>query len=60
MNGMLTAANKYFRSIGGNFRNFYRSASSVDSVSQEIYSQQAFYMPFTYKDYLYVYNLCRL
>jgi len=34
-----------FRSIGGNFTNFYRSASSVDSVSEEIYSRQAFYMP---------------
>ncbi len=47
MNGMLTAANKNFRSIGGNFTNFYRLASSVDSVSQEIYSQQAFYIYYT-------------
>jgi hypothetical protein len=47
MIGMLTAANKYFRSIGRNFTNFYRLASSVDSVSQEIYSQQAFCMPYT-------------
>jgi hypothetical protein len=47
MNCMITAANKNFKSIGGNFTNFYRSASSVDSVSQEIYSLQAFYMPYT-------------
>ena len=44
---MLTAANKNFRSIGAYFTNFYRSASSVDSVSQEIYSQQAFYIYYT-------------
>jgi hypothetical protein len=31
-----------FRSIGGNFPNFYRSASSADSVSQEVYSQLTF------------------
>ena len=48
MNGVLTAANINFRSIGGNFTNFYRSASSVDRVSQEIYSQQAFYIYYTY------------
>ena len=48
MNGVLTAANKNRRSIGGNFTNFYRSASSVDSVSQEIYSQQAFYIYYTF------------
>jgi hypothetical protein len=47
MNGVLTAANIIFRSIGGNFTNFYRSASSVDRVSQEIYSQQAFYIYYT-------------
>jgi hypothetical protein len=45
MNGVLTAASKNFRSIGGNFTNFYRPASPFDRVSQEIYSQQAFYMP---------------
>ena len=44
MNSMLTAANKNFRSIGESFTNFYRSASPVDSVSQEIYAQQAFYI----------------
>ena len=47
MNGMLTAANKNVRSIGGDSANFYRSASSVDSVSQEIYSQQALYIYYT-------------
>jgi len=36
-----------FRSIGGNFTNFYRSASSVDSVSKELYCQQAFYIYYT-------------
>jgi len=42
MNGMLTAANKNFRSMCGIFTNFYVSASSIDSVSEEIYIQQAF------------------
>jgi len=41
MNGVLTAANKNFRSIVRNFPNFYSSASSVDRVRQEIYAQQA-------------------
>jgi hypothetical protein len=45
---MLTAANKNRRSIGGNLRNFYRSANSFDSVSQEIYSEQVFYIYYTY------------
>ena len=40
MNGMINAANKNLRSIGGNFTHFYSSASS--GVSEEIYSQQAF------------------
>ena len=41
MNGVLTAASKNFSSIGTNFTNFYRSASSFDRVSQEIYAQLA-------------------
>lgn len=47
MNGMLTAANKNHRSIGGNLTNFCGSASPLDSFGQVIYSQQAFYMPYT-------------
>jgi len=42
MNGVLTAASKNFRSIGGDPTNFYSSASSVDRVSEEVCSQQAF------------------
>lgn len=37
-----------FRTIGGDSTNFYSSASSVDRVSEEIYSQQAFYMPYAF------------
>lgn len=47
MNGMLNAANRNFRSIGGNFSNFHSSASPVNRVSEEIYSQQAVDMPYT-------------
>ena len=47
MNGMLNAANRNFRSIGGNFSNFHSSASPVNRVSAEIYSQQAVNMPYT-------------
>ncbi len=50
---MLTAANKKFRSIGGTFTNFYRSARSVDRVSQEIYSQHAFYIYYTLGNFLH-------
>ena len=45
MNGMLNAANRNFRSIGGNFSNFHNSASPVNRISEEIYSQQAVNMP---------------
>jgi hypothetical protein len=38
----VNAASKNFRSLGGNFTNFYRSASSVDSVGKETYSHRAF------------------
>jgi hypothetical protein len=46
---MLTAANKNFRSKGGDFSNFYSSASSVERISQEIYSKQAIYIYYTWK-----------
>jgi hypothetical protein len=49
MNGVLTAANKKFRSIGGDFANFYRSASSVDLVSREFRSQQVIYVYYRYR-----------
>jgi hypothetical protein len=54
MNSVLTAANIIFRAIGRNFENFtnfFRSASSVDRVSQEIYSQQAFYIYYTFSSF---------
>lgn len=47
MNGALTAANKNCRSLGRNFSNFYRLAGSFYRISQEIYSQQAFYVYYT-------------
>jgi hypothetical protein len=37
-----------FRSMGGNSTNFYRSASSFDSASQEIFSQLAPYVYYTF------------
>jgi len=47
MNGMLDAADSNFRSIGGDFANSHSSASPVNRVSEEIYSRQAVYMPYT-------------
>lgn len=47
MDAMLTAASNNSSSTGGNFMNFYRSASSFDRVSQVIYFKQAFYIYYT-------------
>ena len=47
MNGMLTAANIDFRPTGGKLANSHISASPVNRLSEEIYSQQAVYMSYT-------------
>ena len=50
MNGMLTAANIDFRSTGGKLANSHISASPVNRLSEEIYSQQAAYIcPILYR-----------
>jgi hypothetical protein len=54
MNGMITAASKIAGQIGGDSTNLYRSACSIDRFSQQIYSQQAIYMPYnpSYERYM--------
>ena len=48
MNCMLTTANINCRSIGVNSANFSSSARSVNRFSEENYSQQDVYIPYTF------------
>ena len=50
MNCMRTAGSINFRSIDGNSANFASAASSVNRISEEIYSQQAVYMIYTWSN----------